>query len=373
MTCRFGLRCYLLCAALGLATGPAAVIAQEKKKDDKPPTAPTKPADTKPSEMKPPVKPGESESLRCVTADGIELIGDFYRPPEAVGKRAPCVILLHAVGPNKDSASRKDFGDLPKKLQKEGYAVLTFDFRGYGESKTVDAAKYARAHRLGAGSTVPRKMEARNFRTAQDLAYLVNDLIAIKVHLNKLNNEGLCNSHNIALIGIEQGATIGLMWVYNENVDENRIPDIRALRMGLAAKFEGEDVLGVVWISLNGMLSSRRMESRVVTKWLATLRDRTATLAFHGQNDKDCKAFWDQAIKIIKPERQKEAYELTDLKRLKNTNLAGHKLLDSAAFDVEKDILSFLNNVLVKPKILWQEHKGGNRDPSLADLRVIFG
>ena len=50
-----------------------------------------------------------------------------------------------------------------------------------------------------------------------------------------------------------------------------------------------------------------------------------------------------------------------------------YKLLDSAAFDVEKDILAFFNTVLLKPKKLWSEHKGGTRDPSMVDLRRIFG
>lgn len=381
MPLRFGPRHILSWLLAGLCALTPAMAQDKTKKDDKKDAAkPTMPEDKKgmenkkedKKEEKKPSKPGEAEPVRCMTADGVELVGDFYPPPESVGKRAPTVILLHAVGPNRETASRKDFGDLPKRLHKEGFAVLTFDFRGYGESKAVDPQKYARAHNLSIGTTAPRKLDSRNFKSPRDLAYLVNDLVAIKIHLNRLNNEGTCSSHNVALVGIEQGAMVGLMWLFNENVDFNRSKG-SGNRFGTPEKYEGEDIAGVVWISLNGRLGTQAQD-RFASAWLAKIRDcRTATLVFFGQNDKDSVAFWKTAAKIIKPDRDKELYESTDLKRLKNTNLTGHKLLDSAAFDVEKDILAFLKNVLVKPQKLWIEHKGASRDPSFVDLRNIFG
>jgi predicted esterase len=370
MTLRSGVYGLLVCALVGLAWGT--LPAQEKgdeKKDPPGKMEEKKGEDKKPDDKKP--MSGDRETIRCQTADGVELVGDFYKPPENVGKRAPCVILLHAVGPNREAASRKDFGELPKKLQQGGFAVVTFDFRGYGESRTVDPQKYARAHRLAVGSAVSRKIDSKNFRTVQEFANLANDLVAIKIHLNKLNNEGLCNAHQVALVGIEQGALVGLMWLYNENVDESRIKDVRAARMGVA-KYEGEDVLGVVWISMNGMLYKNRLDNRAIAKWMTVVRSHTATLAFYGQNDRDSKSFWDIFVKVVKPDREKDSYETTDVKRLKNTNLTGQKLLDSAAFDVEKDLLAFLKLVLKSNKP-WETHKGASHDPTMVDLRVIFG
>src|SRR5437879_4389623 len=63
------------------------------------------------------------------TVDGVEIKGTFY--PSA-GK-APAVLLLHALG---EDSRKKNWVNLAEELQKNGFAVLTFDFRGHGESTT---------------------------------------------------------------------------------------------------------------------------------------------------------------------------------------------------------------------------------------------
>jgi len=40
---------------------------------------------------------------------------------------------VHAVGPKHLTSNRADFGKLPEKLQKLGYAVVALDLRGYGK------------------------------------------------------------------------------------------------------------------------------------------------------------------------------------------------------------------------------------------------
>src|SRR5262245_36031916 len=79
-----------------------------------------------------PAQDAEKEEIRFFTADQVELCGTFY--PGSRGPKSPSVLLLHAVG-----GSRKDPGweDLATALQKSGCAVLAFDFRGHGESTTV--------------------------------------------------------------------------------------------------------------------------------------------------------------------------------------------------------------------------------------------
>src|SRR4051812_21681876 len=74
----------------------------------------------------------KSERVSIKTVDGVDLIGNFYAGNKGT---APVVMLLHAY--EKDSRS-KDWISLAESLQKAGYAVLSFDFRGHGESTGVD-------------------------------------------------------------------------------------------------------------------------------------------------------------------------------------------------------------------------------------------
>src|SRR5579859_3450440 len=72
------------------------------------------------------------------TSDGVELQGTFYPAPSSGAKDA-CVLMLHNFDPRKGGDSHEENWDrLAADLQKAGFAVLTFDFRGFGKSKTVD-------------------------------------------------------------------------------------------------------------------------------------------------------------------------------------------------------------------------------------------
>jgi pimeloyl-ACP methyl ester carboxylesterase len=59
--------------------------------------------------------------------DGLELVGLYYAPPE--GETAPAVLLMHHGGSQKES-----WVDLIPLLQDAGYAILTIDIRGHGET-----------------------------------------------------------------------------------------------------------------------------------------------------------------------------------------------------------------------------------------------
>jgi pimeloyl-ACP methyl ester carboxylesterase len=62
------------------------------------------------------------------THDGIRLAGSLYLPP---GEGPfPGVLLSHMGGADRDA-----WGEVPALLQEEGYATLTFDFRGHGQSE----------------------------------------------------------------------------------------------------------------------------------------------------------------------------------------------------------------------------------------------
>ena len=77
------------------------------------------------------------EKVRFETADGVKLHGKFYRSPT---KGAPAVLMLHNIG-SGESSSKERWIELAKTLQ-YNFSVLTFDFRGHGESVEIDPSLY---------------------------------------------------------------------------------------------------------------------------------------------------------------------------------------------------------------------------------------
>src|SRR5437879_631503 len=77
-------------------------------------------------------KDKKGEKVRFDTYDGVELVGTFY--PSGAGGNAPTVLMLHQI---RDDREKDGWDDLAQKLQ-PNYSVLIFDFRGHGDSTSVD-------------------------------------------------------------------------------------------------------------------------------------------------------------------------------------------------------------------------------------------
>jgi len=187
------------------------------------------------------------ETVKFDTFDGVELKGAFW--PSTKGKKGPVAILLHKVG-----ARSKDQGwkELAEDMHKAGFAVLSFDFRGHGESTTV--GKQFWTNRMNqyvkrkAGSTVPTTVSVNDF-PAGYLPNLVNDITAAKRYIERrYNDSGECNCSNIVLVGAEDGATLGALWLASETKRHRVIP------VGLIGqkneKPESKDVAACVWLNM---------------------------------------------------------------------------------------------------------------------------
>src|ERR1700733_2750774 len=84
-----------------------------------------------------------SKKIKFTSYDGVELAGTFYPKLPGGKDRDACVMLLHNFDRIKGGNSHQDGWDhLAEELQKEGYAVLSFDFRGFGDSKEVSREKF---------------------------------------------------------------------------------------------------------------------------------------------------------------------------------------------------------------------------------------
>src|SRR5581483_6469173 len=156
----------------------------------------------------------EAEAVRFDSADGVRLRGTYY----AAGKpRSPCVLLLHALGKDSRHSAWKT---LAGALQKKGYAVLAFDFRGHGESTQVDPDQFWSAAHPGNRALVRGAPgEEIHFKDFDRHYYpmLANDIAAARAFLDRKNDQGECNSSNLVLIGADTGATLGALWLNAES------------------------------------------------------------------------------------------------------------------------------------------------------------
>ncbi|HJT76475.1 MAG TPA: hypothetical protein VJ739_04665, partial [Gemmataceae bacterium] len=318
----------LLGLCLGLAvTWSAARAADDKAKDD------------------------NTEKVKFNTVDGVELHGVFY-PSDQPGKRAPCVMLLPKIGGN---TSQEGWDELARDLQKAHYAVLLFDFRGQGDSTNVDPSFWNdTSTRPLAQLTALNRDLVRGYNRANpkttisfkdfNKAYypvLVNDIAAAKGYLDQRNNNGDCNSSNLILIGAEDGATLGALWLYTE-LGLYRATQLQPLTER-PLKFnntpEGKDVAACVWLTISPTLGNQRPW---VTTWLGyASREQKVPMAFvYGEKDTAGAHFSKTCYAAAKTKSK-----LTGDWPIKNSKLAGNALLDSKLSAREWIVGSYLKAV----------------------------
>jgi hypothetical protein len=200
---------------------------------------------------------GKPETARFTSVDGVSLKGTYYPSSK---KNAPAVLVLHAVG---EDSRRKEYIELAKALQKEGYTVLTFDLRGHGQSKEVDATEFwspkykNRAYVTGAPKeSIELRDIAKNYYSV-----FVNDIAAAKAYLDRRNDAGDCNTSSLIVIGADTGATLGAIWANSEWYRFKLIP---AAQIGFPPQPdlknpEGKNIICGVWLSINSDLGGRRI------------------------------------------------------------------------------------------------------------------
>jgi pimeloyl-ACP methyl ester carboxylesterase len=339
----------LLAAVGGMALSPAAAEAQSDK-----------------------------QRVEILTDDSVILIGDWY--PSGKGKNGPVVVLCHAIGPGKEGAKRQDWEKFPELLQKEGYHVLTFDFRGYGDSTRLQEKQqyWMAPGRLRTSgfrpANVPATVSARDWTNDQHLLWLGNDLLAVKKWLNLKNNAEECNSGNVCLVAAEQGGVLAELFLYNEWCDPNRdkandwskpLPP----QQRNPSRWEGQDYSHIILLSMPDRLGARSYRN-VLRERMTNLTAKRAvdTLTIYGGDDQPIRNFWNDAIKWIKPEKELKELEKTGRYEVPKTRLAGVSLVTNEALGVDKVIVEYLNKFMPKSRP-WRQTpiKEGN---ILFDIRL---
>jgi len=215
----------------------------------------------------------KSKDVSFKSADGVTLQGTFY-PAGKNTKDNAVVLLLHDFDSKKGGSSSQDgWGELAGALQKAGYAVLSFDFRGFGNSKEVNKDTFWDTRKYPYNSQMVRKSKAldtidhKNFGRNY-YAYLVNDVAAAKAFLDRANDRKEVNSSNLLIIGAGQGATVGAAWLYHEALRKKDKVSKQGFRPNLGDP-EVKDVAGCVWLSISSGIEGRATVPPNVKGWLA--------------------------------------------------------------------------------------------------------
>src|SRR5687768_10272284 len=154
----------------------------------------------------------EPEKVRFASCDGVTLRGRYYA---GKGQDSPAVMILHELG---EARRGKNIDKLAAAVQKTGYAVLAFDFRGHGDSIEVDPDEFWSNRYINRSLVRGQVRGEIDFKDFDPRYYpvLVNDIAAAKAYLDRRNDAQACNSSNLVVIGMERGATLGAIWVNSE-------------------------------------------------------------------------------------------------------------------------------------------------------------
>ncbi len=289
-------------------------------------------------------KKADTKDVSFTTYDGVELKGTLY--PNAGGKRDAVVLLLHDFDHVKGGSSQKDnLPDLARSLQADGYVVLLFDFRGFGDSKTVNKDRFWTIRHntmLKGAAKRSETIDQKNFPKAY-YAYLVNDIAAAKAYLDRLNDQKVCNTSSLLIVGAGQGATLGAMWMANEcrrKKDKNSGKGVIGLPM--LDDPESRDLAGAIWLTIRPALEGRRLP---VSNWLREVgRTNKVPMAFYfGKNDTRSGEFARTMVNMLKSGKTK--LDNTGVKVIEGTGLGGTKLLEPV-LGTEKAMKTYFSRVM---------------------------
>jgi hypothetical protein len=283
------------------------------------------------------------------TADGVDLVGTYYRGNK--GKDSPCAIILHKFGSDR---TKGELDALARELQRSprGFAVLTFDFRGHGESKNVAPTFWA----VGVNNSMVNtrgsdksRIEFKDFRPSY-FPWLVNDIMAARKFLELKNDGGECNVNSLFLIGAQEGASLGYLFATTE-WDRTYTTGYKALQSAGTQHIAGNDIAGCVWLSL---LQRPQVNTGSVTfdlnAWPRNrplMREKTATLLIYGERDTAAKQTADNVYRALTSGREK-ASKFTQKYEVKGTELAGQALIGQTGLGVSAKVIEFTDRVLTE-------------------------
>jgi pimeloyl-ACP methyl ester carboxylesterase len=281
------------------------------------------------------------------TIDGVELDGTYYPNPN--GKKDACVLLLHSFDRKNGGDSHKDGWDhLAEALQSKGYAVLSFDFRGFGGSKKVNPAKFWSFPHNRNIKPADKNKESIDYKYFPPHYYanLVNDIAAAKAYLDRRNDARELNSSNLIVIGAGEGAALGALWMAAQcRLQKDRNPPALAVGGAPPALDEPEsrDLACAIWLSISPTVGGKTIPVKNYVKDTVQL-GKVRTALVYGKSDTSAlqlaKDYYDAVTGT------KNEFKGMILRKEIDTALAGSKLLNDTLPTEDWILKDCLENVL---------------------------
>jgi hypothetical protein len=310
------------------------------------------------------------------TVDGVKIEGTYYTGSK--GTKSAVVLLLHDFDPKTGGKSKTDEWDnLATELQKKGYAVLSFDFRGFGDSTTVNPMTFFRAPQnkgfRGANMTKPPTTISYKEFGSKYYRQLINDVAAARAYVDNENDGSALNSRNVIVIGAGQGATVGMMWMASEfkrhkaQVQQALLPGSPPRLLRLDQDTAGEDLVAGIWLSINPNLGNGG-EMPIVRHWASEMggvKGHKMPMAFIYGGGDPADGLSEKYLKAINPNFQRgkpdKTLEFTGDKEIPKTKLTGSKLLDKDLPTTDFIIKDYLDNLMAKRGITqWKARNNDN-------------
>ena len=243
------------------------------------------------------------------TADGIQLRGAFHKSPTGNGN-SPIIVFLYPPGKDKNM-NKGGWEGLANRLNKEGYHVFRFDWRGHGKSTDITDAKLFWTN-LYTGQwnslAMPKNAKKGPLKTEMKIADLVannnlnrfypafvNDLAAVRAHLDQKNDNGDINTSNVYFVGVGDASALGMMWItaeWNRPAVYAAQPGVASyeivpdLRFPLGNDTGGESIAGAIWLSPS---HPPTITDVLLRSWASTgapkIRDNNHMLFLYGDKD----------------------------------------------------------------------------------------
>lgn len=296
----------------------------------------------------------EPREVSFATGDGLTLAGTYY--PSERKREAACVLMLHDLW-RSTKRSDASWDRLARTLQRDGWAVLTFDFRGYGSSPRGGIPQHAAL--LGPNRMlhdfIVHKEESSDSK--RYLPWLVQDVVAARLWLDLKHDEGEHNSRNLFVVAAGEAAQLSLVWMVTETVRVKKMESAKAPKKGdkkptvPVGEPEGKDLRGAVWLDPGTeggpLLGDRQVWPRIVDPLgpslpqILCLYDKTRLESEHAAN-------------ALRRERRR-FLQRVEFAEIQGRKVSGGRLLNED--HVEHRLLTFLQGERVRGSAvrLWVE------------------
>lgn len=318
-----------------------------------------------PSEARAQPKPPTEETIP--TADGVKLRGLFHKSPKG-DSTSPVVILLYPPGLDRNM-TKGDWVGLANKLNDAGFHVMRFDWRGHGKSTDITDPMTFWTNPFS-GPANNRYIKGGNRRPLKNTLFVkeidpryfpvyVNDLAAVRAHLDQKNDQSDLNASSIYIIGSEETAALTFFWLtfeWNRPAIHPILPaglryDTCPMPGVVVDPSAGKDIAGCIWLSGGRPTFSQAINERIMQLWVKNtldIRDNNPMLFLFGQKDglaikQANMLFNDVLVAAGNKQRQVKKLEMTFERPIAGTPLRGVNLLgDNSKLGTEDKILDYL-------------------------------